>query len=157
MASLHHGALTSDPSVCPHNNELGQRRGFGQAELSGLQRVPSAGGAGDTGRRVDGVAADRELFGDLGRRDPASSIWLMPLARWASVSAVRWSLATIWTAMRSAVLVSSEFVSRTYTGMLASCASRAARVRRCPSFSSRYACVASSYLIEVSVVCGIPG
>jgi hypothetical protein len=34
---------------------------------------------------------------------------------------------------------------------------RAASVSLARRFSSRYACVASSYLIEVSVVCGIPG
>ena len=36
----------------------------------------------------------------LAGETPASSIWLMPLARWASVSAARWSLVTIWWAMR---------------------------------------------------------
>ena len=62
----------------------------------------------------------------------------MPLARWASVSASRWSLATICWAIRSAV-ADWPFVaapSSTYTGMVAKPASRAASVRRWPSRTS---------------------
>ena len=54
-------------------------------------------------------------------------------------------------------LASAALDGRTNTGTVARPTSRAASVRRWPLFSSRYACVASSYLIEVSVVCGIPG
>jgi len=82
----------------------------------------------------------------LADETPTSSIWLMPLARWASVSALRWSLATIWCAMRSAAPGVVSSASSTYTGMVASLASRAARVRRCPSRTSMPAAVGTAVM-----------
>ena len=68
MVLLHHGALTSKPSVCPHNNELSQRGRLGEAELAGLKSHLGRIGLTHRLSSFDGVLLDRQLLGDLRHR-----------------------------------------------------------------------------------------